>query len=151
MSTRLLLSMVLCFVSLAGSTTCLAADDKQDDTRIRSLEEQLKALLEYRVQTALLCLQATQAAFEAETVTLGDLLDAMNKFEDAELSMVTKPEQQLDIMKRHVTRLQQVEKKIELLYRVGTKGGEVKEYSLVKRERESAEIAVLKARIKANR
>jgi hypothetical protein len=151
MSTRWSLSIALCLVILAVSTTLLIADDKQNDMSIRLLEEQLKALLEERVQTAFLCLSATQAAFEAETVSLGDLLDAMEKLENAELSMVTKPEQEIATMKRHVTRLQQVEKKIELLYRVGTKGGEAKEYSRVKRERESAEIAVLKARIKAQR
>ena len=149
MSTRRLLSMVLCFVSLVSSTNILTADDKQDDTSIHLLEEQLKALLEERLQSAHLCLQATQAAFDAETVTLGELLGAMNKFMDAELSMVTKPEHQFDIMDRHAIRLKGLETKVELLYRVGTKGVEAKEYSRVKRERESAEIAVLKARIKA--
>ena len=66
-------------------------------------------------------------------------------------SALTRPsnsEEEIAAWTKHVERMKQSETKIEKLFRSGTRGGEAKEYATAKRERESAEIGLLRARIK---
>ncbi len=91
------------------------------------------------------------AAFEADTVTFDTYADAMKKLAEAEVALATTPQEKLAALERHLERTKQVETKIKLLYDVGTPGGESKEYFSAKRDRESAEIWLLKARIQAKK
>jgi len=116
--------------------------------RAPALEKRLKELLDERVITAEQAKDALQAAFEAQTVTLFDLVNAANRLKEARLAVASTPAQELDALEKHLDLLRSTEAMIKALYDAGTRGGEAKEYTTVRRERESAEIAYIKARLK---
>jgi type II secretory pathway pseudopilin PulG len=150
MAPRRFLMVVAGLVSVVGATLLYAAAE-QADTSKAALEQQLKEVLKSRAESARAALSSMQAAFEAETVTFSDLADASKKLAEAEVGMAMKPEEEIVALGEYLERTKQAEHKIKLLYVVGTKGGEAKEYHAAKRERESAEILLLQARIKAMR
>ena len=136
-------------LATAAALVSMAGDDAEASRA--ELEGQLKELLQLRLESADLAFKAMTAAFEAETVTLSDLADARSKLAEAEVAVAAKPEDEIAALRRYVARAQQTEHKVKLLYQVGTRGGEAKEYSSAMRDRQSAEILLLKARIKYNK
>ncbi len=101
-----------------------------------TLERQLQQLLKARVESARLVLEATRANFEAGTVPLDDLAAPAKRLAEAELAVATNPEEQVAALNKYLTVARQVEKKIRMLYEIGTAGGEATKYHEAKRERE---------------
>jgi hypothetical protein len=75
-------------------------------------------------------------------------VEAANKLCKAQLEIATTPAEEIDALESRFKRMGEIEKKLEVLYRIGARGGEEKEYTTAKRERESAQIALLRARLK---
>ncbi len=151
MKMRQLLAVAVCLASVTGAALLYGAAQKDASPSKAMLEQELKATLKMRVQTAQLALEAMQAAFEAETVTLDVLMDASLKLAEAQVAVASKPEEEIAALQNCVERAKQTEANIKKLFEVGTKGGAAKDYYSAKRERESAEVAVLKAQIQAKR
>jgi outer membrane protein TolC len=105
-------------------------------------------MLYKRVETAQLCFDATQAAYQAETVTVDQLITAMNNLVDAKLAVARTPQEEIAALEEHVKNTQNLEQKIKQLYDVGSRGGEADVYALAKFTRETAQISLLKARLK---
>jgi hypothetical protein len=147
MRTRQLLIVAACLVSLGGAVVVLYGATKDKEPTKGELEQQLQGLLDDRVKTADRCVQATQAAYEAETVTLDRLLAAFENLKEARLAVAGSQAAIIDALEQHVDRLQNTHKKIELLYEVGAKGGEVTQMTEVKFAYETAQIELLRARI----
>jgi len=145
--------VVVATLLLATDTTVALRGAPHEDQANADLEKQLHELLQERVTTAERALDAMQAAFEAATVTTFDYLDAVNQLTEARLSAAKSPAQKLAALERRVERMRKTERTVELLYQGATSDGAVtaKDYFTVKRERQSAEIALIDARIKANR
>jgi hypothetical protein len=130
------------------ATGTLAAPEKSRGKQKVTLEEKLKQVLNERVRIATRCREATRAAFDAETVSMLDLLDAMNALKDAELAVAGgMGSEWRKALRRHLKSVQQLELKTKLLYQVGTKGGEAAQYAHAQRERLSAEAELLRAQI----
>jgi outer membrane protein TolC len=149
MTTRTLAIAAACLtILLVGLGIGRAAEAGDDNAR---LKDELMGLLKERVESAQTAMDAVQAAFDAETVTFDVLLDAMNKLVEAEVAAATTPKEEIAALQRHVDRTKQFEKKVKALFDLGTRGGEAKEYYSAKRERQSAEIALLQARLRVQR
>jgi hypothetical protein len=138
--------LVLCLAGCGKSASVLAADAPEDQ---QTLEMRLKQLQVSRVQTARQSRDATLAAFQADTVTLGDLLTATRNLLTAELAVAKTPGQRIAAHKRHVEDVRQCEQKIEALFDVGARGGEAEKYATARYHRETAEIALVEACIAA--
>jgi outer membrane protein TolC len=149
MRARRFILVVVCALSLAGGVCVLSGAGANQDQTTAALEEQLQELLHERVKTAQRAMDATQAAFEAQTVTLLGVVEAANKLVEAKLAIATTGAQRIEALEQHLQRAQQTEQKIEVLYKVGARGGEAKEHATAKRERQSAEIALIQAQLKA--
>ena len=78
-------------------------------------------------------------------------MSAEEKLVEAQVAAAATPAEELAALTRHLTRMEQIEQRIRRLYDLGAKGGEANSYALAKLERQNAEIAILKARIKAKR
>ena len=151
MKMRTFLAVAACLACIAGATLLYGATQDEAGASKAALEQQLKETLNARAESAQTAYQGMAAAFDAETVTFDTLADAIKKLAEAEVALATKPEEEIAALRRNVERTKQEETKIKMLYDVGTKGGEPKEYFSAKRDRESAEILLLKARIQAKR
>jgi hypothetical protein len=147
MKTRRGWMIALSFTLLVGTVTWLPAATDEADSK-QALQQELQVLLNARVLTARRCVEATQAAYKAETVLLSDLLDSMTRLRDAELALAITPFEELAALKLHVERVSNVEKKIKVLFDMGSRGGEANQWTAAKTALQSAEIEVLKARIK---
>jgi hypothetical protein len=147
MNLRRLLMVAAGVLSIAGGAF-LYADAGASKA---ALEQQLKESLKTRAESAQRAFEAMAAAFEADTVTLDTFADAMKKLSEAELALATNSEEKIAALQRNVERTKQVETKIKLLYDSGAAGGESKDYFSAKRDRETAEIMLLKAKIKAKK
>ncbi|MEX0675740.1 MAG: hypothetical protein WD063_01615 [Pirellulales bacterium] len=150
MQVRGFILVVVCALSLAAASTLSGANGQEDQGKA-ALEKRLQELLKERVKTAERARDAMQASFEAETVTLINLVDATNKLVEARLAVATTPAQEIDALEKHLELMQNTERKIKVRYDIGTRGGEAKEYATAQRERQSAEIALTQARLKTKR
>jgi len=148
MTMQKILTVTACLASLTGAAVLFGAANAADTPK-PALEQQLQELLKARMETAQVAYDASLAAFDAGNVTLDQLMEASAKLTKAQVDLAGKPEEVVMALSRHVERAKQTEAQIASLFKVGTKGGEAKDYFSVKRERESAEIELLKARIKA--
>jgi hypothetical protein len=133
---------------VAGAAVASAAEPQEDESKA-ALEKQLQKLLHERVATAELAVVAMQAAYEAQTVALFDFLDGANKLVEARLAVAATREQEIDALEKHLKLMQTIEQNLKALYDLGSRGGEAKEYAAAQRERQSAQIALIKARLKA--
>jgi hypothetical protein len=145
-SLGLFLILVLVLTGCGKSASVSAADAPEGP---QTLEMRLRQLQVSRVQTARKSRDATLAAFQADTVTLGDLMTATHGLLTAELGVAKTPGQRVAAHKRHVEDLRQCEQKIEALFRVGARGGEAEKYATARFNRETAEIALVEACIAA--
>ena len=139
----------VCALSLLATGAVAGAAEAKAPERPADLVEQLQRLRHQRVATAERAVDALQAAFEAETVTIFPLFEAIDKLLEARLDVATTPAEEIDALEKRLQSVRLIEQKIKVLYEIGTRGGEIKEYSTAKRERETAEIELLKARIAA--
>ncbi len=141
-----LISAVL-LMSIGGTVGLVAiAGDNADETVVQ-LHERLQKMLDDRVMTAQDFFAASQAAYEAGTLVLGDMLHSADDLRDAELAAATLPVEKTTILDKHLERMNEFERKIEALWKEGAKGGSTQEHAQMQFERKSAQIAVLKARI----
>jgi len=151
MKMRTFLAIAACLASAGGATLLFGAAQNEADASRTALEQQLQEALKTRAASAQRAVEAMTAAFESETVTFDTFADAMKKLAEAEVALTTTPEEKIAALQRYVQRTKQAETKIKLLYNVGTRGGEAKEYFSAKRDRESAEIMLLKARMRQSK
>lgn len=149
MKSRGFILVAACALLLAAGATVLSAANVLEDQKTAALEKRLNKLLDERVITAERAKDALVAAFEAQTTTLFDFMDAANKLREARLAAAKTPAQELDALEKHLDLMRNVEQKIKVLYDIGTRGGEIKEYSTAQRERQSAEIAYIQALLKS--
>jgi hypothetical protein len=148
MNTRKLTMFAACLIVSIGVFAMFRSADARDAGPADKYKDELNTLLKQRVETAQYAHDAVQAAYDAETATLDWLLDAINKLIEAEVATATGQREEIAALEKHVQLIKQVEDKTKALYEKGAKGGEAKDYYTVKRERESAEIALLKKRLK---
>ena len=142
------LSVMAASVSVAGAAILYGATIEVDSSKTE-LEQQLKDALTTRAESAQSAFDAMEASFDAETVTFSDLADATRALAEAQLALATKPEEVIAALEGHVERAKRQEDKLKELFEAGRRGGEATVYYSAKRERESAEISLLKARLKA--
>jgi uncharacterized protein with von Willebrand factor type A (vWA) domain len=136
------------FYFVCGGSFAALADEQpfapKADSR-SEIKSQLRDLLDQRVATAQRNLEATQAASDAEVTPLSDYLRASNDLCKAERAAAKTAEQKFTALANHAERMRQSERKVEALWREGSKGGSAMELAQVQYELESARIAVLKA------
>ena len=148
MKFRWSLIVVACLLSVTCAALLYGAAKEADATR-EALELQLQDALRSRAESAQSAFDAIEASYLAETVTYSDLAEATVKLAEAELALATKPKEKVVAWERHVERAKKQETMLKELFEAGGRGGEASVYYPAKRERESAEISLLKARLKA--
>jgi hypothetical protein len=149
MKMRKFLEVAVCLASVVGATLLFGAAQNEADASKAALELQLKETLKARAESAQTAYEAMTAAFETETVTFDTFADAIKELAEAEVALATKPEEEIAALRRNVERTKRWETRIKDLFDAGVRGYEAKEYCSAKRDRESAEILLLKAQIKA--
>jgi hypothetical protein len=149
MKLRRVFAVSVCLVSLASVTTLLSGAKNDDEANAGPLQLQLQELLKERALTAQRAREATQAAFDAETTTLDVLTLALNQANKAELALARTPAEEVAALTKHLALMRDLETRIEALFNQGTRGGEASQFYHAKRERQSAEIALIKARLKS--
>ena len=133
---------------VAGATLLFSeAQTVHADASKAALEQDLTETLKTRAESALAAYDAMAAAFTADTVTFDMLADATRRLADAELAIATKPQDDIAALQRNVERTKGWEASIKVLFDAGARGGEATNYFSAKRDRESAEVMLLKARI----
>jgi hypothetical protein len=137
----------LCLLLVICGAAMLSRAGEDADTNQGPVEKRLAELLKERVTTAERAADATQAAFEAATVTLDVLIDAVNKLGQARFDAATSNAGRLEALEKQVDQLRKIEERILALYRIGARGGEAKDHAMAKRELQSAEIALLKLQL----
>jgi hypothetical protein len=139
---------ILASLGLLGTVVIVLGASKAGESKA-VLEQRLNEMRKARVQSAKAALAAAQAAFDAQSVTVDVFVEVTRNLVDAELDLATTPEQEIASWERYVKVMKQSEDANKKLLEIGVKGGEPLRYYTVKQERERAEIALLKARIKA--
>ena len=104
-------------VALLVMVATLSGDDKPSAPK-SDLEKKLQAALADRVEVAKRHVAATQAAHEAQTITLDQLIDAVRRLKDAELAVATGPVDRIKSLEDCLKRTQQTELKTKLLYEI---------------------------------
>ena len=116
----------------AQSTTSKA----KNQSKISALRNQRRDVLKER-------LKAVQAAFEVGQRDISELLAARVDLVEAELQCTSVKSERIDLCKRHVAAVQQIEAQVKLLRDAGRRGGEIDKYLVAKAARLAAEIALL--------
>lgn len=148
MKMRSCLAVSACATCVAGATLLYGqAQTAEADANKAALEQELTDTLKARAESALAAYEAMVAAFNADTVTFDMLADAARRLADAELAIAAKPEDDIAALRRNVERTKGWEATIKQQFDAGARGGEATNYFSAKRDRESAEIMLLKARI----
>ena len=141
------MAIAVCLGSVAGAKFLYA--QAEAGASKAALEQQLKETLKARSESALTAYDAMEGAFFAEAVTFDTLADAAGRLADAEVAIATNPDEVIAALVRNVERTKQLEARIKEMFDAGSRGGDTKDYFSAKRDRESAEIMLLKARIAA--
>jgi hypothetical protein len=149
MRTGRFLIVAACLVSLTGAAALLYGAAKDADPSRAQLQQQLQELLKERAKTAQLSVESTQAAYEAETVTLDQLLAALENRKEAKLAIAASQAAIIETLQENVDGLENIAKKIKQLYDIGAKGGEVNQWAQVKFAHETAQIELLRAQLSA--
>jgi hypothetical protein len=127
------------------------ADDTPPPASKEATQKILQAAREERVKAAVRYLEATGHAYDAQTVTIDQLIDALDGARDAQLAVATTAEQQIAVLEKHYAGLDDLERRTKLLFETGTRGGEAAQHALALREKLSAEISLLEARLAATK
>jgi hypothetical protein len=129
----------------ACASLVMSADKPKEGTDLAS---EITKLETERVKTATKAWESTQAAYEADTIGITQLLAAAQGLFDAELAVCSTSKEKIAAHQKNVDRLLNTEKKIAALHNAGVKGGESERYHAAKLARETAKIELLKARLK---
>lgn len=113
-------------------------------------EARLEDLLQERVVVALKAAAATKDAYEAGAADLFRLIDAVNKLADARLAVATTEAERIKALEARVAALAEIERKVEALHKEGSRGGETDAFHTVRRERLTAEIALVQEKLPAS-
>jgi hypothetical protein len=134
---------------IAGAAILYGAMAEPQAADHGSLELQLNDKLRRRLVTAREARDSVRAAYDSDTewVSVEDLADSENELAEAEVAISLTAEEEIAAREQHVIRMRQLETSIKALHDSGSKGGEAVKYQTMKRERESAEILLLKARL----
>ena len=81
-------------------------------------------------------------------MSLEAVIDAVNKRAEARLAVAASDAERTEALRARVDFLQKMEGVIEAKYKEGRGGGEIAKYSVVLRERQSAEIALIQATLR---
>jgi hypothetical protein len=127
----------------AGSAAFLYAAESVKESRT---ENSLNELLQQRLETAKQYATAAAAAYETDTISLPEVINAYKSARDAELALASTPAQRAAAFKYYLDRMGFFEKKIGALYALGLKGGEQQKYLKAKLERQTAEIEAFRAK-----
>jgi hypothetical protein len=138
------------FAMIVGAALLHGVADDADASK-EELERQLSVVKKARVESARAALSAVEAAIRAETVTVVSLVDVTRNLVEAEVDAATRPEDEIAAWRRYVKVTRQAEDSVKQLYDLATKGGEPVTYYTARQERERAEVALLKAQIKAKK
>ena len=149
MKMRTFLTVAACLAFILGASILYGEAQTEADASKAAMEQQLKEMLKTRAESAQTALEATEAAFNAEMLTFDALADAIKELAEAEVAIATKPEEEIRALRSYVERTKHWEARIKELFDLGLRGGGAKEYYPAKRDRESAEIRLLKASIQA--
>lgn len=125
-------------------TLAIAADQRKDQAE---LTKKLDDLTAQRVKTATSAYQCTQAAFDADTVGITDLMLATKALSEAELATCTERKDKIAVLQKYCERCRETERRVEALYKASSKGGEAEKFHTVKLARETADIELLKAQL----
>lgn len=147
MRTRRLLLAAAGLIPLAGAAAVLLGAAKDQEPGRAQLQLQLQSLLEERVKTAQLCVESTQAAYEAETVTLDELLAAFENRKEAKSAVAASQAAIVEALQEHVDGTGNTLKKIFQLYKAGAHGGEVNKWTQSKYAHQTAQIELLRAQL----
>ena len=134
---------VLSLTLLSPSAVLAAEQDERE-----KLAKDIKELQIEEVKALEICFQATQASYEAETVTLDVLLMTSRALLKGELRTADNDAQRLEAFQRALKRTQNIERKVYSLFETSSKGGEAKEYYLAKSARLRAEVELKKQQLK---
>jgi hypothetical protein len=138
---RLVRNLIVGSFSIAICIACYAQQDgKADDN-----QAMLTQLKQDRAKTAKACFEATQAAYDAGTITLDLVLTTAEKLRDAELAVAKDDKQRLKSLRAHLERIKPIRDKIQALQRMGARGGEAEKALFSELAYQDAEIAVLSA------
>ena len=148
MRTRYLGLVTIAAVCLSV-TAWLQGASKDSDSNKAELERQLHDALQARVETAQAVMDAVQASYEAQTVTFHQVVVAARDLIEAKLDACKNVDEEIALLQKQLDVMKANEARVEQLYNLGTRGGEARDYFTAKRERQTAEIELLKARIKA--
>jgi len=151
MLARAFMLILACVLTFAMGAPIALCAEPQDGESKAELEKQLQKLLLERVVTAERARDSLQAAFDAETVTLDTLIEGINKLLKARLAVAATPAEKIDALEERVRSMQENEQRIKILFELGTRGGETREYAMIQRELQTAQIALIRARLKAMR
>ncbi|MGD9721605.1 MAG: M56 family metallopeptidase [Pirellulales bacterium] len=105
----------------------------------------LNALQEKMLEQAERSYEAHMAAFEAETVTMPTVYDWSLRWKQAAQALAKDHAGRVQAVQNHVDRMRNLQQKIKVLYEIGNRGGEAKDYAaanfyLAEAERELAEV-----------
>jgi hypothetical protein len=142
---RFSLRTLLALIALAAVLTFAY---RQRSERIR-FGQALRENLSARLESAKGAYEAVMAAHEAHNATVFDLLDAQTALAEAEVALAKNSQEEIAALQSHAQRLKLLEELIAKKYEAGHEGGEASAYRSVKRDRQSAEIEVLKAQFQA--
>jgi len=148
MRLRSVLVIATSILSVAGATLLDASADPPISTK-SMLEVELKTALKARVESAQAVFDAMLTAFKPSTVSLEDIVDASKELSEAQVAAAANSGEAIAALTAYVQRAKLLESNVEMQYKAGVAGVNAKEYFTAKRERQSAEIALLEARIKA--
>jgi hypothetical protein len=134
------------FCMLVGVAVATAWAGGPDDL---PAEARLGDLLQERVVVAEKAAAATKDAYEAGAADVFRLIDAVNKLADARLAIATTEAERIKALEARVAALAEVERKVEALHKEGSRGGEPDTFHTVRRERQTAEIALVREKLLA--
>ena len=95
------------------ATAMLYAAGKDADASKAELERQLNETLKARVESAQMAMDAVQASFEAETVTLDQVVEAARQLIDAKLAIAKTIEEEIALLEKQLGLMKDRESRVE--------------------------------------
>jgi len=133
---------IICATALNDAPA--AADSRAE------LEAELKDLLKQRLESAEFAWSESRASYDLGTITLEPVIEAAQKLAAAQLALLVKPAEELEILGKLVERLKELEEQVKKTLEGPQRGGELRNYHTVRRERLSAEVSLLNAKLNAS-
>lgn len=134
--------LVLVLAGCGNSVNVPAAEKPGNQ---QSLQARRKQLLADRVKSAQMACEATRAAHEADTITLGDVVRAIDALWNAELGVADTASQRIAAHVKRIENLWQLQMKVDVLFEKGDRGGEAEKMARMEYCLADAEIALIDA------